>query len=182
MRNITSDDQDAIYRGEHTRLYQILGAHPSKEGYVFRVWAPNAFSISVVGDFNGWDDTRHWMTQTPHFGVWEAHIPEAHAGNAYKFCVRSKTVETFEKSDPFAFGAEVPPKTASVLTADNYSWDDEEWMKQRAETSLHKSPMSIYEVHLGSWKRPWDDGRRYHNAENSRPCWSSTSKTSASRT
>ncbi|MEE2903856.1 MAG: 1,4-alpha-glucan branching protein GlgB [Myxococcota bacterium] len=163
MRNITTDDQEAIYRGEHTRLYQILGAHPADEGYVFRVWAPNAFSISVIGDFNGWDDTRHWMTQTPHFGVWEVHIPEAHMGNAYKFCVRSKTVETFEKADPFAFAAEVPPKTASVLTQDNYSWNDTKWMKQRAEASLHKSPMSIYEVHLGSWKRPWDDGRRYHN-------------------
>ena len=103
------------------------------------------------------------MSQTQHFGVWEVHIPEAHAGNAYKFCVRSKTVETFEKADPFAFAAEVPPKTASVLTTDSYSWDDDKWMKQRAETSLHKSPMSIYEVHLGSWKRPWDDGRRYHN-------------------
>jgi len=163
MRNITTDDQEAIYRGEHTRLYQILGAHPADEGYVFRVWAPNAFSISVVGDFNGWDDARHWMTQTQYFGVWEVYIPEAHSGNAYKFCVRSKTVETFEKADPFAFAAEVPPKTASVLTEDNYSWKDANWMEQRPEASLHRSPMSIYEVHLGSWKRPWDHGRRYHN-------------------
>ncbi len=144
--------------GTHFEAYNTLGAHliecEGLRGVRFAVWAPNAETVSVVGDFNDWDPRRHPM-RARNGGVWEIFVPELGEGVAYKYHVRSRYHGYQQmKADPYAFAAELPPKSASVVADVNkYEWSDGEWMARRARTNLLKEPVSIYEVHLGSWMR-----------------------------
>ena len=145
-------------------LYDHLGAHPEERDRVsgtrFAVWAPNAAAVSVVCDGNGWTPGADglWGSES---GVWEGFVGGFGRGDRYKYAVRTRTGELLEKSDPFAFFAEHPPQTASVCwDLARHRWDDAGWVARRAETDWLKAPVSVYEVHLASWKRP-KDGRRY---------------------
>jgi len=144
--------------GTHSETYHMLGAHLMEclgvRGVRFAVWAPNAEVVSVVGDFNDWDSRRHPM-RLRDGGVWELFIPGLAAGTTYKYNVRSRLRGyQQQKADPYAFATEMPPKSASVVAElDSYTWHDEEWMARRAGRNLLKEPVSVYEVHLGSWMR-----------------------------
>jgi len=157
-------DDHYIGEGNHLRLHDRLGAHPMRheghEGVHFAVWAPNASRVSVVGDFNGWDGRRHVMRKRRDTGVWEIFIPGAHEGQCYKFELLDSAGKLLPlKSDPFGFSAEMRPKTASkVARTDNFQWEDKGYLDRRRTIDQRRAPMSIYEVHLGSWRR-WDDGR-----------------------
>jgi 1,4-alpha-glucan branching enzyme len=143
--------------GTNYESYRTLGAHLTTsegvEGVRFAVWAPNAETVAVLGDFNGWHQTYHPM-RLREGGIWEIFIPGLAAGANYKYAVRSRWGQVEEKSDPYGFYAEVPPKTASIVwPLTNYSWSDEEWMNGRGERDWLREPVSIYEVHLESWMR-----------------------------
>ena len=135
----------------------MLGAHIVREGDVkgvrFAVWAPNAESLTVIGDFNRWDRAAHPM-QHRDSGVWELFIPALGPGTHYKYCVRSREGEIQEKADPYAFFSEAPPRTASIVwELNNHAWADQDWMAARAHRNLLREPVSVYEVHLESWMR-----------------------------
>jgi 1,4-alpha-glucan branching enzyme len=131
------------------------------DGVNFAVWAPNATSVSVVGDFNAWDGRRHPMRKHIPSGFWELFIPGLGEGTYYKFQIRNND-QTFDKSDPYGFGAEVPPRTASqVVDLNRYRWHDNEWLNRRPQLNWLEQPLSFYEVHLGSWRRPGDDPHRW---------------------
>jgi 1,4-alpha-glucan branching enzyme len=143
--------------GTHYQSYETLGAHLVSDGSVtgvrFAVWAPNAESVSVVGDFNQWNGARHPM-QLRDGGIWELFVPELAEGAHYKYSVRSRAGSIQEKVDPYAFFAEVPPRTASIVWGlDNYTWGDSAWMEARAHRNLLREPVSVYEVHMESWLR-----------------------------
>jgi len=143
--------------GTNHESYRTLGAQLTKcegvDGVRFAVWAPNAELVSVIGDFNGWNRTYHPM-RLREGGIWELFVPGLGAGANYKYAVLSKFGNVQEKADPYGFYAEVPPKTASVVwPLGNYEWSDEAWMESRAERDHLREPISIYEVHLGSWMR-----------------------------
>jgi 1,4-alpha-glucan branching enzyme len=152
--------------GRHRRLWEKLGAQPlhfsGVAGVAFAVWAPTAAGVSVVGDFNGWDGRLHAMREMGSSGVWELFIPEVGEGTRYKFEIRPRHGgPPLLKADPFAFRTEVPPATASVVhSLKHYRWGDGPWMQRRRLTDWMASPLSIYEVHLGSWKRVVEDGGR----------------------
>ncbi len=151
--------------GRHWTSYRKLGAQlrsiDTVNGVNFAVWAPNATGVSVVGDFNEWDPRRHPMRKHIPSGVWELFVPGLEAGTIYKYHVRHRD-QAFEKADPYGFAAEVPPRTASkVADLDRYTWNDTEWMANRHHTNALDAPMSVYEVHLGSWRRPGDDPNRW---------------------
>jgi 1,4-alpha-glucan branching enzyme len=130
-----------------------MGAHPHPDGgYYFRVWAPNADEVSVVGDFNGWKTETHRLHKQWDTGIWEGYVSEATVGHCYKYSILHEK-KTFEKADPYALFSECSPKTASVLYESSYKWRDDVWLKSRAFQQALDSPISIYEVHLGSWKR-----------------------------
>lgn len=156
---LTKDDIFLFNEGTHCRLYEKLGAHLVEyngvKGTYFAVWAPNAEKLSVIGNFNGWNKKSHFLRSRESSGIWEGFIPGVLKGEIYKYCVYSKTGEIFEKTDPFAFYAETPPKSASVIWDLDYSWSDNSWMKNRYKANSLKTPISIYEVHCGSWKRKW---------------------------
>lgn len=148
-------------------MYQSVGAHISRNdaqpGVNFAVWAPNAQEVCVVTDGNGWQHGCDWLGSNDD-GIWRGFIPNAQHGTAYKYSLKTDS-GMIQKADPFAFRAELPPKTASIVCdLDRYEWGDAAWMTQRRETDWLKAPMSVYEVHLASWKRPWDD-RTYHSYE-----------------
>jgi 1,4-alpha-glucan branching enzyme len=162
---LSNMDQHLIGEGTHQQLWRVMGAtvcsHEGAEGTHFAVWAPNARRVSVVGDFNTWDGRRHLMRAVGVTGVWEIFIPEVGAEALYKFEVigRDGTLEL--KADPVGFGAQHPPEKASVVRdISGYDWEDAGWMDARAGASDRSSPISIYEVHLGSWRRRYDDGGR----------------------
>ncbi|MBV8032935.1 MAG: 1,4-alpha-glucan branching protein GlgB [Betaproteobacteria bacterium] len=152
---MTGHDAYLFREGTHTRLYDRLGAHVVKEGAGiatrFAVWAPNAKSVSVIGDFNGWDPRSHPMRGSDS-GVWQALVPEAKPGAIYKYHVVNGSWRQ-DKADPFAFRCEEPPKTGSIVWDLAYQWNDAEWMSRRARANALDAPWSIYEVHLGSWRR-----------------------------
>ena len=129
----------------------------------FAVWAPNADRVSVVGDFNGWDGRVHPMRQLMPSGVWEIFVPDLPVGQKYKYEIRTKTGAILKKADPFAFAFEVPPQSASVVwDISDYEWRDTAWMSERqAHNSWLEQPMSVYEVHLGSWARVPEEGNRF---------------------
>ena len=162
---LTEYDKYLLNEGRHWQCYNRLGAHlrtiDGTEGVNFAVWAPNATGLSIVGDFNNWDARRHPMRKHIPSGFWELFIPGLGEGTLYKYQVRHHD-RVFEKSDPMGFGAEVPPRTASkVIDLDRYHWRDMEWLTQRRETNWLERPLSFYEVHLGSWRRPGDDPTRW---------------------
>jgi 1,4-alpha-glucan branching enzyme len=154
-----SDFDIALFKsGSHYRLYDKLGSHcithDGKKGLYFAVWAPNARAVSVVGGFNGWNRESHPMrVRWDGSGIWEVFIPGLAAGEVYKYYVESQHGYAAEKGDPYAVFWETPPRTASVAWNLDYSWSDSQWMQDRAEGSPLARPLSIYEVHLGSWQR-----------------------------
>jgi 1,4-alpha-glucan branching enzyme len=166
--DILSDyDVRLIREGKHTTLYRRLGAHLSQSGNVrgvrFAVWAPNAERVSVVGDFNEWRRTANPMELDGSHGVWQAFVPQLSDGSLYKFAIRTAHGEWLEKGDPFAFGTEMRPATASVVrNLTGYSWSDEAWMSHRSRWQAGNRPMSVYEVHLGSWMAA-PKGRQFPN-------------------
>ena len=155
-------DDYFIGEGNHLRLYDRLGAHPMRheghEGVHFGVWAPNASRVSVVGDFNQWDGRRHVMRKRLDTGVWEIFVPGAHEGQCYKYEILDASGKLLPlKSDPFGFAAELRPKTASrVARTDGFAWTDADYVNLRKAKDPRRVPMSIYEVHLGSWRRKED--------------------------
>jgi 1,4-alpha-glucan branching enzyme len=162
---LTDYDLYLLNEGRHWQSYERLGAHlrtiDGVAGVNFAVWAPNATGISITGDFNNWDGRRHPMRKHIPSGFWELFIPGLGEGTLYKYLVRHEGTAV-EKADPYGFGAEVPPRTASkVVDLDRYQWRDVDWLKQRRETNWLERPLSFYEVHLGSWKRPGDDPSRW---------------------
>jgi 1,4-alpha-glucan branching enzyme len=154
-------DRHLIREGRHEELYQALGAHlrrfdgPMGEvsGTSFAVWAPNARAVRVVADFNHWVGRNHAMRTLGSSGVWELFVPDVGGGTRYKFEILGRDGHWRQKADPMAFATEVPPSTASVVFHSSYEWDDAEWLAARATRNVHHDPMSIYEVHLGSWRQ-----------------------------
>ena len=154
-------------RGEHTKLYEKMGAHfvrhGDEEGVYFAVWAPNAKYVSVEGDFNGYDTTAHPLKlREDDSGIWEGFIGGLEEGLTYKYYIESKIDHiVHHKADPYAFYAEKPPKSASKLhRLGKHAWQDEAWMEQRHARNAYNAPVSIYEVHLGSWRRKVEEGNR----------------------
>ena len=159
-------DRYLFGEGRHYQLYHKLGAHPytyrGQDGYYFAVWAPHAAAVSLVGDFNAWNPDATPMKPAADSGIYELFVPGLGVGQLYKFAITTHTGTILFKADPYAFSAEYRPGTASV-TADirGFKWNDSKWMESRAGTDPVKAPISIYEVHLGSWKkknRPEKDG------------------------
>ena len=152
---LTDFDLHLFAEGNHHRIYEKLGAHQTQidgvQGVYFALWAPNARNVSVLGDFNYWDGRKNQMRKGP-TGVWELFIPAIGVGDRYKYEVKNYDGHIYEKSDPYGFQQEVRPKTASIVTdLDTYSWNDREWMEKRRHTDPLSQPVSVYEVHLGSW-------------------------------
>jgi 1,4-alpha-glucan branching enzyme len=144
--------------GTHSRLYEKLGAHIVEGATEFAVWAPNAASVAVVGDFNGWDARKHPMQPTGDAGIWQARVPEARQESLYKFHVVSTHAGyKVDKADPYAFRAETPPRTGSMVWDLAYEWHDAEWMRTRKQRNALGAPHSVYELHLGSWMRSPDN-------------------------
>jgi 1,4-alpha-glucan branching enzyme len=167
MALLGDHDLHLFNEGTHVRLYEKMGAHPQSTGGAsgagthFAVWAPNAERVSVIGDFNGWDAERNKLALVGGSGIWAGFVPGAHAGNLYKYrLVPGGGKAALEKADPFGFRHQTPPETASVICSLDYQWRDADWMAGRGKRNRLDAPMSIYEVHLGSWMRGGDDGRR----------------------
>ncbi|MPZ49577.1 MAG: 1,4-alpha-glucan branching protein GlgB [Dehalococcoidia bacterium] len=165
LSRLSDDDIYLFNEGTALRLYEKLGAHRvtqnGRVGVHFGVWAPDAESVSVAGDFNRWDVDANPLSMRGESGVWEGFVPDLGFGAVYKYHVRSRhgSYEA-DKADPYAFYAELPPRTASVVWDLEYRWDDAEWMAGREERQTLASPVSIYEMHIGSWRRQADDGGR----------------------
>ncbi len=166
MPELTQQDIYLFKEGTHYRAYQKLGAHPAtlagRRGTRFALWAPNAEAVSVVGDFNGWTPERDSLEpRWDESGIWEGFIPEVGPGALYKYHIRSRLAGyRVDKSDPFAFRSELPPRTASVVWSLDYEWSDLAWQRDRARINALDAPWSIYEVHLGSWRRVPEEGNR----------------------
>lgn len=157
-------DLHLLGEGRHHQLYEVLGAHPlvwdGVSGTRFAVWAPNASRVSVVGSFNNWDGRRNPMRLHPGIGVWEIFIPQVEGGALYKFELLGRDGQLLpKKSDPLAFAAEQPPATASIVRGlTEWQWQDGNWMEKRPGLNDRQAPISIYEVHLGSWQRGEEGG------------------------
>lgn len=146
-----------FHKGEHRRAYEYMGAHRTPRGTIFRVWAPNASSVRVIGDFNSWNNQSNFMNKITDEGIWETEIKDAPKGSHYKYAVQDHKGNIVEKSDPYGFYGQKRPETASVVYSLNkYRWGDKKWIGERDKNIHHKNPMNIYEVHLGSWKRTED--------------------------
>ena len=155
---ITENDIRLFKSGIHYEIYKKLGAHPQRindqDGISFSIWAPNAQEISVIGDFNGWDIDTNKMNPIGDSGIFELFIPGALIGQRYKYAIKTLNDEILHKSDPYANYSERRPGNASVVTdISNFNWSDNQWLKKRQKLDLKKKPMSIYEVHIGSWKK-----------------------------
>jgi 1,4-alpha-glucan branching enzyme len=157
-------DLHLMGEGRHEELYEKLGSHvvdhEGVRGTAFAVWAPSARAVSVVGDMNSWDGRLHAMRSMGPGGVWELFVPGVEAGARYKYELLTQDGELRLKADPYAQESEKPPKTASVVTESHHEWRDSEWLARRAESKPLGQPMSVYEVHLGSWRRNPHDGDR----------------------
>jgi 1,4-alpha-glucan branching enzyme len=165
-KHLTEHDLYLFNEGSHYRLYHKFGAHPcTKDGVAgtnFAVWAPSAERVYVMGAFNGWNKTSHPMHAQGSSGVWECFIPGVGPGTSYKYHVVSRYHGyTVDKCDPVGFHAETPPHTASIVWELDYEWHDQAWMAQRKHHNALAAPISIYEVHLGSWMRITDQGNRW---------------------
>ncbi len=157
-------DLHLLGEGSHQKLHEKMGAHfmthQGVEGVSFAVWAPGAKAVSVVGDFNGWDGRLHPMRSMGSSGIWELFIPEIAEGMNYKFEIRTHGGHRLLKADPYAFATEKPPKTASVVYKSRFKFKDQEWMANRAMGDFLRKPLSIYEVHLESWRKMPEEGNR----------------------
>jgi 1,4-alpha-glucan branching enzyme len=152
---LTDFDIHLFGEGNHHRIYEKLGAHVIEQngvkGVYFAVWAPNARNVSVLGDFNSWDGREHQMRKRENI-IWEIFIPDLDYGTHYKYEIKNWEGHIYEKSDPFGFYQEVRPKTASIVAdLDSYQWNDQDWLEKRRNTDPLKQPVSVYEMHLGSW-------------------------------
>ena len=149
--------------GKHERIYEKLGAHlmtlEGKRGVAFAVWAPNAKSVSVVGNFNDWNGANHPMRRLGDSGVWELFIPGLREGELYKYEIKAGR-HKFLKADPYALMMEVPPDTSSIVFNSKYKFGDRAWMNRRKKRQAWREPLSIYEVHFGSWRRMPEEGNR----------------------
>jgi 1,4-alpha-glucan branching enzyme len=151
-------DFHLISEGRHERLWDVLGAHLIRDeseeiiGTAFSVWAPNAHAVSLIGDHNFWDKNTHPMVRLGSSGIWEVFIPGIGIGTRYKFAICTINGTWVDHADPLAQATETPPLTASVVTESSYSWGDQNWMNARSDFQPWRSPVSVYEVHLGSWK------------------------------
>lgn len=157
---ITEMDRYLFGQGTHYEIYEKLGAHPKtykkQDGMYFAVWAPHAQQVSLVGDFNGWNPDSNPMTVLEASGIWEIFIPDMKAGQLYKYAITTNTGKILFKADPYAFSAEYRPGTASITAEiDNFKWTDDKWMTARTSTIPEQAPLSIYEVHLGSWRKKY---------------------------
>ena len=160
----TEFDVDLFKSGKHYRLYEKFGSHPMTldgvEGTYFAVWAPSAKSVSVIGDFNFWNEKQHRLNvRWDASGIWEGFIPDAKDGMRYKYKIKSSHNDIVtEKADPYAFAYEKPPNTASIISSvDGYDWKDKAWMGYRKDKNGLDKPYAVYEAHLGSWMRNADD-------------------------
>ena len=158
-------DINLFKAGKHYKLYEKFGSHIISvngiEGTYFAVWAPSAKEVAVIGDFNFWNDQEHQLNvRWDASGIWEGFVPHAGKGNSYKYKIKSANNDTVtEKADPYAKRAEHPPKTASIIWEDDYSWKDKKWMKSRKKHNALDAPYAVYEVHLGSWKKHLEENR-----------------------
>jgi 1,4-alpha-glucan branching enzyme len=158
-------DLHLFNEGRHAKLYEKLGAHPASRGEqtgtLFRLWAPNAARVSVVGDFNGWRAGEHPLQATGGSGIWERFVPDVGRGTTYKYHLES-SVGGYQvnKADPMGFHHETSPRTASIVWDLHYRWNDDDWMRTRGARNSLQAPISIYELHLGSWRRILEDGNR----------------------
>lgn len=161
LPTLQAGDLHLIGEGRHERLWEVLGAHPrtyetelgTVEGTSFAVWAPNARGVAVIGDFCMWNGAQYPMRSMGGAGVWEVFIPGVGPGDVYKYAITTPEGQRRDKADPMAQLAEVPPATGSIVAESNYDWQDGEWLAKRAHTDWNTRPVSIYEVHLGSWKQ-----------------------------
>ncbi|MDR0914824.1 MAG: 1,4-alpha-glucan branching protein GlgB, partial [Oscillospiraceae bacterium] len=164
MNQAINDERTPLglfHDGDSTAAYEYLGAHftrwENRSGVVFRVWAPNALSVSVVGDFNDWDKFANFMYKISDKGVWEVFIEGLGLNSNYKYCVETPWMERVLKSDPYAFHAEVRPSNASlVYSIGGFNWTDDAWLASHKDNSHFEKPMNIYEIHAGSWKKKPD--------------------------
>jgi 1,4-alpha-glucan branching enzyme len=156
-------DLHLFNEGSHLRLWERFGAHPGERagaaGVHFAVWAPNARRVSAIGDWNGWHPERDVLAARGRSGIFEGFVPGATRGHCYKYRIESRTGHVAEKADPFAFCAEEPPRTASRIATLEYEWGDAEWMRTRRARSALDAPVSVYELHAGSWRRGGADGK-----------------------
>ena len=162
---LTPHDVYLFNEGTHFRLYEKLGAHAMRvhdvDGTYFAVWAPNAERVSVMGSFNEWSKDSHYLHSRESSGIWEGFIPGVGKGSLYKFHIRSQVKGyQVDKTDPFALFNEIPPKTASIVWDTQYDWHDAEWMRGRHRHNALKAPISVYEMHVGSWRRIGQEGNR----------------------
>lgn len=151
--------------GESVNAYEYMGAHKcyrdGLDGVVFRVWAPNALTVSVAGDFNSWDNMKNYMERVDGTGVWECFIPNVNQYQAYKYCVETPWFEKLYKTDPYGYHCQTRPDNASLYyDLDGFEWTDTGWQEKKAEKPHYERPMNIYEVHAGSWRLN-EDGSRY---------------------
>ncbi|MBR6969868.1 MAG: 1,4-alpha-glucan branching protein GlgB [Firmicutes bacterium] len=158
---LTNDEAWQFAEGTWQKAYERLGAHRAEqdgaEGYRFAVWAPGARSVRVTGSFCGWDINAHFMHTADSTGVWHLFVPGAKTGDTYKYVIESRSGQLTYKADPYAFYAQRPPETSSVLyDPDGYPWRDGQWLSRRKRLNHRKRPLNIYEVHLGSWRRRED--------------------------
>ena len=156
---------EVFHTGDSVRAYDFLGAHlvnrNDKNGVMFRVWAPTARSVSVAGDFNNWNNEANYMYNIG-YGVWEVFVEGVKEFCTYKYCIESEYGDRLMKADPYAFHAQTRPGQASVVyDIENYSWDDSEWFNKRKENNISSSPMNIYEIHAGSWRK-YPDGNFFN--------------------
>ncbi|RGI79064.1 1,4-alpha-glucan branching protein GlgB [Ruminococcus bromii] len=163
--NEARPDLEVFHTGDSVRAYDFLGAHlvnrNDKNGVMFRVWAPTARSVSVAGDFNNWNNEANYMYNIG-YGVWEVFVEGVKEFCTYKYCIESEYGDRLMKADPYAFHAQTRPGQASVVyNIENYSWNDSEWFNKRKENNISSSPMNIYEIHAGSWRK-YPDGNFFN--------------------
>ena len=151
-------DLHLFNEGRHEKLWDALGAHVRRDtkgnliGTAFSVWAPNASAVSLIHDNNYWDKATNPMVKIGNSGIWETFLPDVGPGLRYKFAICTPWGQWVDHADPMARQCELPPSTASIVNESDYSWSDKKWMQERSKFESWRSPISVYEVHLGSWR------------------------------